>query len=155
MSTIKHFRFFIVVITAPIFLPLFINPYFTKYTYVLLFTGIIFLLIIKRGTTSSDNGLQLIKWTNYYFIGIIFLKVLIYGYSYQILPLFIPFMLSTVVLRYSSSFPEERSEEFIAKSLSAVYYVFVIQFILSLFESLSGSYLIPEYSIGNPSSSMV
>ena len=150
MQSIKHFRFFIFVLSAPIFLPLLLNPYHPIYTAAVFVLSLVSLLIADKESETFDSNLSMIKIINYLFIAIIILKMIVYkDYSDQIFKLIIPFILSLVVLRYSQSVPDQSSEEFIQKCFRAVYYIFVIQFILSVFESLLGSFLVADYNIAN------
>ncbi len=147
MTSIRNFSFFIIVLTLPIFLPVLLSPYGYIYTFTVLITASIFYASSPKEPMPQSRSMSAHTKIFYLFIIIIISKAFKYSdFSNPIFLLLIPFVLSLAVIRYASSVPLERSEEFISKCIETVYYVFLIQLVLSVFESLAGSYLVSGFN---------
>jgi len=150
MPPIKRFRFYFILLSAPIFLPILINQYDYKYTVVIFLFSFLGWLLAGKKNIHLDNNVRIIRIITYLYMAIIILKMIVYNdYSYTLFNLLLPFILSAVFIEYSQSISDSKSQEFIQKCFNAVYVIFILQFVLSLIESLFNFYFVEAYNILN------
>lgn len=148
----KNLKLFLAVLYIPIFAAIFLNPYNIKF-YLLIYASVCLLLLSMPKDSNKyffNRVVILMKFSIVFLLYSSFMEY-IHGTSISlIIRGSLPYILSIGIIIFLSKFNKERLIRFIEESFFYIGIFFIIQLVLSAYESVLNIYLVKEFNWALP-----
>lgn len=145
MLNIKYIAF-ILLSLLPIFLQLIIPPYGNRIVFASFFLLIATSFGVSFNFSKLSNNYRKIILINIFMVIILFYQMVVFNdFSNIYWKMIFPFVLTSILIFYYHNF-SDREQKILQISINILVFSFIIQFLLSVIESLQGSFIVSQYN---------